>query len=164
MKYSDGKPVSGQEKKLIYRFKKANAYPLLCVNDCRIENIKYNDSYLNLVLQDGFLKKSGARSKDAMLSVEGGGDIFKVYISEVIPKDGQAPTYKTKQVELDEFIKMLEKCEAEIHEEYHSANRVILRGELFKPVRFLELNHHRHLFELQFRSQKDLTMYYYFND
>ena len=164
MNYSDGKPVSGQAKNLMYRFKKANAYPLLCVNSCRIDSMKYNDSYFNVVLQDGFLKKSGARTKDAMLSVEGGGEVVRVFLTEVIPKEGKPSTYKTTQLEPDEFIKMLEKCEAEIQEEYHSANRIILRGELFRPARFLELNHHMHLFELQFRSQNDLKMYYYFND
>ena len=164
MKYSEVIRIRAREQKLIYRFKNVNTYPMLCLNGCRIDKIKYNDSYINLVLKDGFLKKSGDRTRDAFLSVEGGDEVVQVFLTEVIPKEGQPPVYKTRHLDIDVFIKMLSKCEVEIQEEYHSANRIVLRGEIYRPPKLLELSHHLHLFELQFRSKKDITMYYYFND
>ena len=164
MKYSEVVRIRALEHKLLYRFKNVNAYPVLCLNGCRIENIKYNDSYANLILKDGFLKKTGERTKDAMLSIEGGDEVVSVFLTEVIPKENQFPLFRTRVLDIDEFIKMLSKCEVEIAEEYHSANRIILRGEIFRPAKFLELSHHLHLFELQFRSKDDINMYYYYND
>ena len=115
---------------MVYRFKKFNAYPVLCMNGCKIENIKYNDSYLNLVLKEGFIKKTNGRTRDAMLSVEGGDEVVKIYLTEVLPKENQSPFYRTRELDVDEFIKMLSKGEAVIQEEYNSANRVLLLGEI----------------------------------
>lgn len=150
---------------MLYRYKRVNAYPALCLNGCRIENLRYNDSYVNLVLKDGFLKRMHQRTFDGgMLSVEGTEEVLKIFITEIIPKEGQPPYYRTKLLDIDGFIKKLKNCEAEIREEYHSANRVILRGEIYRPAKMLELNHHLQLFELQFRSKNDLRLVYYYND
>ena len=164
MRYSEVVRQQSQEQKTLYKFKTVNAYPVLCMNGCRLANIKYNDSYANLILKDGFLKKTGERTKDGMLSIEGGDSVVSVFLTEVIPKENQSPLFKTRLLDLDEFIKMLDKCEVEIAEEYHSANRILLRGEIFRPAKFLELSHHLHLFELQLRSNDDIKMYYYYND
>lgn len=137
---------------------------MLCMNGCRIKNVKYNDSYVNLVFKDGFLKRMNRRTYDGMLSVEGDESILKIFVTEIIPKEGQRPYYRTKELDIDDFIKKLSTCEAEIKEEYHSANRIILRGEIYRPAKLLELNHHLQLFELQFRSAHDLKLFYYFND
>ena len=164
MKYSEVVRQQTQEQKTLYKFKTVNAYPMLCMNGCRLANIKYNDSYVNLVLKDGFLRKTNERTHDAMLSVEGGDEVVNVFLTEVIPKENQFPIFRTRLIDLDEFIKMLGRCEVEIQEEYHSANRILLRGEIFRPAKLLELSHHLLLFEMQFRSKNDITMYYYYND
>ena len=104
------------------------------------------------------------RTVDGMLSVEGNAEVMNVFLTEVIPKEDQPSTYRTKQLSIEDFIKRLETSEAVITEEYHSANRIILRGEIYRPAKLLELNHHLHLFELQFRTKKDLRLFYYFND
>lgn len=150
---------------MLFRYKKFNAYPALCLNGCRIESVQYNDSYVNLVLKDGFLKKMHQRTFDGgLLSVEGTKDVLRIFVTEVVPKEGQLPYYRTRQLDIDEFIKKLKTCEAEIREEYHSANRIILRGDIYRPAKRLELNHHLQMFELQFRAKNDLRLSYYFND
>lgn len=149
---------------MLYRYKKFNAYPMLCLNGCRIENVKYNDSYVNLLMKDGFLKSIDGRTVDGMLSIEGDEEVMNVFLTAVIPKENQPPYYRTKKISIEELIKRLQTSEAVITEEYHSANRFIIRGEIYRPAKLLELNHHLHLFELQFRTKNDLRMFYYFND
>ncbi|MDE6411364.1 MAG: hypothetical protein K2L02_02365 [Clostridia bacterium] len=137
---------------------------MLCLNGCRIENVKYNDSYVNLVLKDGFLKRVDDRTDDAMLSIEGDEEVMNIFLTEVIPKENEQTYYRTKKLNIEDFIKKLQTSEAVITEEYHSANRIILRGEIYRPAKLLELNHHLHMFELQLRTKNDLRMFYYFND
>ena len=149
---------------MLYRYKKLNAYPMLCMNGCRIENVKYNDSYVNLVFKDGFLKRMRRRTRDAMLSVEGDEEVLNIYLSEAIPKEDGEPRYRTKKLTIDDFIKRVNRYDVEIVEEYHSANRILLRGEILRPAKRLELNHHRQFFELQFRTKHDAMMFYYYND
>ncbi len=149
---------------MLFRYKKFNAYPMLCLNGCRIENVKYNDSYVNLVLKDGFLKRVDDRTDDAMLSIEGDEEVMNIFLTEVIPKENEQTYYRTKKLNIEDFIKKLQTSEAVITEEYHSANRIILRGEIYRPAKLLELNHHLHMFELQLRTKNDLRMFYYFND
>ena len=149
---------------LLYRFKKYNMYPMLCLNGCGIENVKYNDSYVNLVLKDGFLKRINGRTIDGMLSIEGDEEIVSIFLTEVIPKEDQPPVYRTRQLNIEDFIRRVKTCEVVILEEYHSANRMILRGEIYRPAKLLEMSHHLHMFELQFRTKKDLRLVYYFND
>lgn len=164
MQYSEIVATRVLEQPLLYRYKKFNAYPMLCLNGCRIEKVKYNDSYVNLVLKDGFLKRVEGRTTDAMLSIEGDRQVMNIFLTEVIPKEDQSPVYKTRQLSIEELIKRLQTSEAVITEEYHSANRIILRGEMYRPAKFYELTHHLLMFELQFRTQHDLRLFYYFND
>lgn len=150
---------------MLYRFKKLNAYPMLCMNGCRIDNLKYNDSYVNIIFKDGFLKRMRRRTRDAMLSVEGDPNVLKIFLTEVIPReDDEPPRYRTRQLTIDDFTKRVNRYDVEISEEYHSANRIILRGEILRPAKRLELNHHRQYFELQFRTKNDTIMFYYYND
>ena len=137
---------------------------MLCMNGCRIENVKYNDSYVNLVLKDGFLKRMRRRTKDAMLSVEGDEEILNIYLTEVIPREDGDPRYRTRKLTIDDFTKRVNRYDVEIVEEYHSANRILLRGEILRPAKRLELNHHRQFFELQFRTKNDAILFYYYND
>ena len=164
MQYSEMVANRIIEQPLLYRYKKFNAYPMLCLNGCRIEKVKYNDSYVNLVLKDGFLKRMAGRTTDAMLSIEGDEEVMYIFLTEVIPKEDQAPVYRTKRLDIEDFIKRLQTSEAVIIEEYHSANRIILRGETYRPAKFYELTHHLLMFELQFRTKNDLRLFYYFND
>lgn len=165
MQYSDIVARRILEQPLLYRYKKFNAYPMLSLNGCGIETVKYNDSYVNFVLKDGFLKRGGGRTTDAMLSVEGDETVMTIFLTEVIPKENQLPVYRTRHLNIEEFIKRLQTSEeAVIMEEYHATNRMILRGELYRSAKFYELSHHLLVFEVQFHPKNDLRMFYYFND
>ena len=152
------------ERRMLYEYKKLNAYPMLCMNGCEFDSVRYNDSYLNFVMKDGFLKGAGHRTNSAMLSVEGGEDNICILVSEEISSEDGFPGYRTRRLNMDELVKLVKSNSVVIHEEYHSANRMLLRGEIIRPQKLLTFNHRRQLFELKFSSEKDLRMFYYFND
>lgn len=152
------------ERRMLYDFKKLNAYPTLCMNGCEFDSVKYNDSYLNFVFKDGFLQKEDDRTKTAMLSVEGGEQNICILVSEEVPNEVGYPGYRTRRLEMEELVKLVKCNSVIIHEEYHSANRMLLRGEIFRPAKLLSFNHRRQLFELKFSTENDLRMFYYYND
>ncbi len=153
------------ERRMLYDFKKLNAYPMLCMNGCEFDSIKYNDSYMNFIFKNGFLSVHEDRTKTAMLSVEGGEESVCILVSEEIPNEEGYPSYRTRRLDMDELVKLTKCNSVVIREEYHSANRVLLRGEIIRPTnKFLSLFHRRQLFELKFSSKNDLRMFYYYND